>query len=167
VPLFCHLTTCTPRKSDTCLLHLLLLTLAYGDSSHSKFQISCPFSNMQFVPKDLFVRRPVKHYATCIFLQWGVNYSFAQPLSWITHCLLSITTHSVYAQPPSVSGTRLLRLQPEDAPCTGNRDTHLWLPVQRSPISRKSIAFMKVPRCRLMKEWYWQRKMKCLEKNLF
>jgi len=106
VPLFCHLTTCTPHKFNTCLLHLLSLTLACGDSSPTKFQISCPFSVMQFVPKDLFVRRPVKHFVTCfIFLQRGVNYSLAQTPSWITPCLLFITTLLVYAQPPSISGT--------------------------------------------------------------
>jgi hypothetical protein len=147
VPLFYHLTTCTPHQFN---LHLLSLTLACGYSSPTKFQISCSFSVMQFVPKDLFVRRPVKHFVTCfIFLQRGVNYSLAQTLSWITPCLLFITTLSVYAQPPSVSGTRLLRLQPEDAPCAGNRDTHLWLPTKRSPISHNSVACLKVPRCRL------------------
>jgi hypothetical protein len=117
----------------------------------------------------------------CFFLQSGVNYSLALPLSWFTPCRLS--AHLVYAQPPSISGTRLLRLQPEDAPCAGNRDTHLRFSVQFSPIPHKSIACMKVPKCRLrallikeccyveggygaLLEWYWRGKTKFLEKNL-
>jgi hypothetical protein len=149
VPLFCPLTTCTPHKFNTCPLHLLSLTLACGDSSPTKFKFHVHFPLCSSFQR-MFVRRPVKNFVTCfIFLQRGVNYSLAQTLSWITPCLLSITTLSVYAQPPSISGTRLLRLQPEDAPCAGNRNTHLWLPTKRFPISHESVACLKVPGCRL------------------
>jgi hypothetical protein len=42
--------------------------------------------------------------------------------SWRTiPCRLSATTYSTYSQLPSISGGRLLYLQPKDAPCSGDK----------------------------------------------
>jgi hypothetical protein len=44
------------------------------------------------------------------------------PSSWrTTLCWLSTTAYSIYLQLPSISGGHLLHLQPEDAPCHGDK----------------------------------------------
>jgi hypothetical protein len=44
------------------------------------------------------------------------------PPRWrATHCRLSASAFSIYSQPPSISGGRLLHPQPEDAPCRGDK----------------------------------------------
>jgi hypothetical protein len=46
----------------------------------------------------------------------------AQPPSWrTTPYRLSATAYSIYSHLPYISGGRLLRPQPEDAPCRGDR----------------------------------------------
>ena len=167
------------------------LALAFSDSGLWRL-VSFQVPNFMSIFRCVVRSRGSVCQKTCIpvhnilfFLQRGVNYSLARSLSWITPCRLSVTAHSVYAQPPSVCGTHLLRLQLEGAPCAGNRDTHFmaFCPMLPDNPIRASLAW-RFPRCRphvlvikeccygeggygALMEWYWQGKTKCPEENLF
>jgi hypothetical protein len=55
MPSLSHLTSCTPTISNLYLTNSLaavIVTLTYAGSSHSIYQISCPFSIAYVIPKD-------------------------------------------------------------------------------------------------------------------
>jgi hypothetical protein len=59
--------------------------------------------------------------------------------SWsTTPCRLSATDYSIYSQFPSISRSRLLHPQPEDAPCRTDRNSLTWPAAYRPVLWRRT-----------------------------
>jgi hypothetical protein len=129
----CHPCLIWPRALPTNLTYILIFlshlpwaNLRYTDILHSTYQISYPFS----VAYVVYLNNPSTSEAlTSSFFYDEELKSHAQPPSWrTTPCRLSATAYSVYSQPPSIYGGRLLHPQPEDAPCHGDKGPTLASP---------------------------------------
>jgi hypothetical protein len=125
LPPLSHLTSCTPTKSNYTLLILLIpfsMNLTYRDSWHSKLQSHVHFPLLRPFQGILPIRTACVVFCNMLdSLRWVVS-PHAQPTNLRTApCRISATAYSIYSQLPSTSGDLLLHLQPENAPCRGDK----------------------------------------------
>ena len=113
-----------PTTSNLYLLWLLsLVTLTYTRSSHSTYQISCPFTffrsyhRISQSPKQLWTFRNMT-----ICLQWGAVNTSPKPKAGGPPfvCCPRLLIQFIRSYPPYLWS--FLHPQPEEAPCRGYRD---------------------------------------------
>jgi len=102
-------------------------------------QISCPFSVTEVVPKSPSNSEALCNVRDNMFpLRTVIVSSSSKPPSGgppLTGCPW---LYSVYSQLLSISGGRSLHPEPEDAPCRGDRESHLY----STRIILHSISFL-------------------------